>query len=55
MHHKYELHLPYPSVVHFKWMVNLVAFQIKFLVLGREDLTNQVEGGPLRNTTTIEV
>jgi hypothetical protein len=44
-----ELHPTYPLTVHFKWMVDLVRMplgvgQMRYLLLAREDLTNQVEG-----------
>ena len=47
--HRDELHPTYPPTVHFKWMVDLVTMpmgvgQMRYLVLAREDLTNQVEG-----------
>ena len=51
--HRDEL---YPTI-NFKWMVNIVAMppgigQNKYLVLAREDLTNQVEGRALRRKTS---
>ena len=47
--HRDKLHPTYPPTVHFKWMVYLVMMpmgkgQKRYLVLAREDLTNQVEG-----------
>ena len=55
-----ELQLTYPLTIHFKWMVDLVSMlmgvgHMKYLVLAREDLTNQVKGRALSNklTTTI--
>ena len=44
-----ELHLTFSPTIHFKWMVDIVAMptgvgQRKYLVLAREDLSNQVEG-----------
>ena len=47
--HRDELHLTFSPTINFKWMVDIVAMptgigQKKFLVLAREDLTNQVEG-----------
>ena len=43
--------------MHYKWMVDLVTMplgegQMRYLVLAREDLTNQVEGRPIRQKTT---
>jgi hypothetical protein len=47
--HRDGLHPTYPLAIHYKWVVNFVAMlmglgQQKFLVLLREDLSNQVEG-----------
>ena len=47
-----ELLAAYPSTVHFKWMVDLVMMsmgvgQMRYLVMAREDLMNQVEGRAL--------
>ena len=58
--HRDELHPTYPPTVHFKWMVDLVTMPIgegqkRYLVLAREDLTNQVEGRALANKTTAAV
>ena len=58
--HRDELHPTYPLAIHFKWMVDLVSMpmgvgQMKYLVLAREDLTNQVEGRALTNKTTAGV
>ena len=44
-----ELHPTFSPTIYFKWMVNIVAMptgigQKKYLVLARENLTNQVEG-----------
>jgi transposase InsO family protein len=55
--HRDELYPTYPPAVHFKWMVDLVMMplgvrQMRYLVLAREDLTNQVEGRALQNKTT---
>jgi hypothetical protein len=66
--HRDELHPTYPPTVHFKWMVDLVTMplgvgvtdtpssvtvgQMRYLVLPREDLTNQVEGQALQSKTT---
>jgi transposase InsO family protein len=58
--HQDELHPTYPPTVHFKWTVDLVMMslgvgQMRYLVLAREDLTNQVEGRALQNKTTAGV
>jgi hypothetical protein len=58
--HRDELHPTYPPSVHFKWMVDLVTMslgvgQMRYLVVAREDLTNQVEGQALQNKTTAGV
>ena len=58
--HRDELHPTYPPVVHFKWMVDLVTMSMgeghkRYMVLAREDLTNQVEGQALTNKTTVAV
>ena len=58
--HRDELRPTYPPTIHFKWMVDLVSMpmgvgQMKYLVLAREDLTNQVEGRALTNKTTTAV
>jgi transposase InsO family protein len=58
--HRDELRPTYPPTIHFKWMVDLVSMpmgvgQMKYLVLAREDLTNQVEGRALTNKTTSAV
>ena len=50
--HRDELHLTFSPTINFKWMVDIVAMpteigQKKYLVLAREDLTNQVEGRAL--------
>ena len=50
--HRDELHPMYPPTIHFKWMVDLVTMpmgveQMRYLVMAREDLTNQVEGRAL--------
>jgi radical SAM superfamily enzyme YgiQ (UPF0313 family) len=47
--HRDELHPTYLLAMHYKWMVDIVVmpmgqWQMKYLVLAREDLTNQVEG-----------
>jgi hypothetical protein len=58
--HQDELHPTYPPTVHFKSMVDLVTMplgvgQMRYLVLARENLTNQVEGRALQNKTTAAV
>ena len=45
-----ELHPTFSPTINIKWMVDIVVMPIgikqrKYLVLAREDLTNQVEGG----------
>ena len=55
--HRDELRPTYPLTVHLKWMVDLVTMlmgegQKRYLVLAREDLTNQVEGRALTRMTT---
>ena len=55
--HHDKLHPTYPLTIHFKWMVELMKIpmgvgQIRYLVLARESLTNQVEGRALVNKTT---
>ena len=44
-----ELHPAYQPTIHFKWMVDLVTMlmgvgEMRYMVLAREDRTNQVEG-----------
>jgi hypothetical protein len=58
--HRDELHPTYPLAMHYKWMVDIVTMpmgqsQMKYLVLAREDLTNQVEGRALRSKQTAAV
>ena len=58
--HRDGLHPTYPLAIHYKWVVDLVAMpmglgQKKYLVLAREDLSNQVEGRALRIKTTEAV
>ena len=58
--HRNELHPTYPPAIHFNCMVDLVTMsigvgQMRYLVLAREDLTNQVEGRALTNQTTVAV
>jgi hypothetical protein len=55
-----ELHPTYPLAMDYKWMVDIVTMpmgrsQMKYLVLAREDLTNQVEARALRSKQTIGV
>ena len=50
----------YPLAMHYKWVVDLVTmplglWQMRYLVLAREDLTNQVEGRALRTKSTSSV
>ena len=54
--HRDELHRTFSPTVNFKWLVDIVAMptgirQTKYLVLDREDLTNQVEGRALQRKT----
>ena len=47
--HRDELYPTFSPTINFKWMVDIVAMptgvgQRKYLVLAREDLSNQVEG-----------
>ena len=54
--HRDELHPTFSPTINFKWMVDIVAMptgigQKKYLVLVREDLSNQVEGRALRRKT----
>jgi len=56
--HHDGLHPTYPLSMHYKWVVDLVTmplglWQMRYLVLAQEDLTNQVKGRALR-TKTIE-
>ena len=55
-----ELHPTCSPVLHYKWMVDIVHMpsgrnQMKYLVLAREDLSNQVEGRPLRNKSASTI
>ena len=50
--HRDGLHPTYPLSMHYKWVVDLVTiptglWSMRYLVLAREDLTNQVEGRAL--------
>ena len=58
--HQDELHPTFSLTFNFKWMVDIVAMltgigQKKYLVLTREDLTNQIEGRALRRKTSSTV
>ena len=58
--HYDELRPNYPPTIHFNWMVDLVMMlmrvgQMRYLILVREDLRNQVEGQALKNKTTTTV
>ena len=58
--HRDELRPTYSRTVHFKWMVELVSMlmgvrRMKYLVLARENMTNQVKGRAVRNKTTAIV
>ena len=58
--HRDELHPTFSPTINFKWMVDIVAMptrigQRKYLVLARNDLTNQVEGWALRRKTCSTV
>ena len=54
------LHPTYPLAMHYKWVVDLVdmplgLWQMQYIVLAKEDLTNRVEGRALRTKTTRAV
>ena len=58
--HRDELHPTYPLCLHYKWVVDLITmplglWQMRYIVLAREDLSNQVEGRALRTKTTSSV
>ena len=58
--HRDGLHPTFSPAINFKWMVDIVSMptgigQRKYLVLAREDLTNQVEGRALRKKTCVAV
>ena len=60
MHHQDGLHPTYPLAIHFKWVVDsivmLVGFcQMRYIVLARKDLTNQVERKALHTKATSVV
>ena len=55
--HRDGLQPTYSLSLHYKWVVDIVmmpvgVWQMRYLVLAREDLTNQVEGRALRQKTT---
>ncbi|KAL3697011.1 hypothetical protein R1sor_011087 [Riccia sorocarpa] len=55
--HRDGLHPTYPLAFYFKWVVDLVTMPVglwamRYLVLAREDLSNQVEGRALRTKAT---
>ena len=55
--HRDGLNPTYPLAIHYKWVVDLVAmpmgvWQKKYLVLAREELSNQVEGRALGTKST---
>jgi hypothetical protein len=52
-----ELHPTYPLAIYFQWVIDLVAmplglWEMKYLVLAREELSNFVEGRALRTKST---
>ena len=58
--HRDELHPTFSPTINLKWMVDIVSMptgigQRKYLVLAREDLSNQVEGRALRKKTSMAV
>ncbi|KAL3695519.1 hypothetical protein R1sor_009595 [Riccia sorocarpa] len=58
--HRDGLHPTYPPAIHYKWVVDLVImpvglWQMRYLVLAIEDLSNQVEGRALRTKSTEAV
>ena len=55
-----EIHPTYPPAMHYKWVVDLATmplglWQMRYIVLAREDLTNQVEDRALRTKSTEAV
>ncbi len=51
------LHPTYPLSMHHKWVVDLVTmplglWKMRYILLAREDLSNQVEGRALRTKST---
>ena len=60
IYHREKLHPTYPPIVHFNCTIDLVTMpmgvgQMRYLVLAREDLTNQVEARVLQSKTTATV
>lgn len=58
--HRDGLHPTYPPAMHYKWLVDLVMMplgirKMQYIVLAREDLTNQVEGRALKTKSTEAV
>jgi hypothetical protein len=58
--HRDGLHPTFPLAMHYKWVVDIVMmpqgiWQMKYLVLAREDLTNHVEGRAIRMKTTAMI
>ena len=57
MRHRDGLRPTYPLALHYKWVVDLITmpvgvWQMRYIVLAREDLSNQVEGQALRTKAT---
>jgi hypothetical protein len=60
LRHRDGLHPTFPLAMHYKWAVDVVMmpqgiWQMKYLVLAREDLTDQVEGRAIRMKTTAMI
>ena len=58
--HQDGLHPTYPLAMHYKWVVDFVTmpvgvWQMRYIVLAREDQTNQVEGQALWTKATSGV
>ena len=58
--HRDGLQPTYPPAMHYKWVVDLVTmplgiWQMRYVALAREDLTNQVEGRALRTKSTESI
>ena len=54
------LHPTYPLSLHYKWVVDLInmpmgVWQMRYIVLAREDLSNQFEGRALHTKATSAV
>ena len=52
-----ELHSIYPLAIHFQWIIDLIAmplglWDMKYLILAREQLSNFVEGRALRTKSS---